>query len=206
MSKFGKNLSATGQLLVTLGRRALFRRSLIAVAAVTAGTLTMPAPRARAADAQAPIDPMGGDFRRVVIGNNARGKSYVFKDERIKRGEIWHSNPQEPLGAGGPGDPNTALPAVPPPSPDQPTAGTRWQYTTLRPSADPIDRATIKGWHRVSSLTYVFIANGEVTLLLDEGDVVLRGGDFLVMRNAMHTWHNATATPVGLLMSQNLLS
>lgn len=69
-----------------------------------------------------------------------------------------------------------------------------------------MDRKTIKGWHRVSSLSYVLVTNGELTLLLDEGEVVLRGGDLLVMRNAMHTWHNATETPVGLLISQNLLS
>ena len=206
MSMFKRNLSATSHLLRTFGRRALFRRSLLAAAAVTASALTVPASRANSAESHAAIDPTGDGFRRIVIGNNAQGKSYVFKDEIIKRGEVWRSSPEEPLGTGGPGDPNVVLPANPEASPNQPSAGTRWYYAVLQPSSAPLDRATIKGWHRVSSLSYVFIANGEVVLLLDEGQVTLRGGDLLVMRNAMHTWHNSTATPVGLLISQNLVS
>ena len=54
-------------------------------------------------------------------------------------------------------------------------------------------------------MSYVTITNGEVMLVMDEGEVMLRGGDLLVMRNAMHTWHNATDTPVGMLIAQTML-
>ena len=90
----------------------------------------------------------------------------------------------------------------PPPRPSEPNAGTRWFYAAIAPAKGALDRTTIKGWHRVSSISYVFITNGEITLLLEEGEVVLHGGDLLVMRNAMHTWHNATGQPVGMLIAQ----
>jgi hypothetical protein len=191
----------------SLLRRSLLQRSLVGATAVLAGLFGGPVQRANAAQARTLFDPTDATVRRVVIGNNAQGKSYVFKDEAMKRGEIWRSTPKEPLGQGGPSDPNTVLPASPAPASGQAVAeGTRWIFSSIRPSTEPMDRKTIKGWHRVSSLSYVLITNGELTLLLDEGDVVLRGGDLLVMRNAMHTWHNATGAPVGMLISQNLLS
>ena len=205
MSLFGDGLSATSHKLAAFGRRALLRRTVLGGAALAAGAVARSGGAAQAAEASTPIDPKGEGFRRVVIGNNAQGKSYVFKDETIKRGEIWKSTAAEPLGPGGPTDPHTVLPASPTAA-DQPTAGTRWFYSALQPAKGPLDRATIKGWHRVSSVSYVLIANGEVTLVLDDRQVTLRGGDLLVMRNGMHTWHNATATPVGLLISQNLVS
>ena len=187
----------------SIGRRALLRSASAGVLTLTVGGL---AAEAAAADANA-LDPMADGFRRVVVGNTKAGKSVVMSDEKVKRNaDIWRSSPAEPLGASGPNDLPSLLPASPPPRANEPTAGTRWFYAAIGPAKAPLDRASIKGWHRVSSISYVFITNGEVTLLLDEGQVVLRGGDLLVMRNAMHTWHNATAQPVGMLIAQYPLS
>ncbi len=205
MSKIVKSLSQARDGVVALGRRAMLRRSLFGGAALAAGVLA--APQVGAAESPNAFDPANDGFRRVVAGNRKDGKSVVLKDEKIKRGgEIWRSNPMEPLGANGPNDLTTVMPASPPPSAGQPTVGTRWFYAAIAPSKAPLNRATIKGWHRVSSLSYVSITNGEITLLMEEGQVTLRGGDLLVMRNAMHTWHNATTTPVGMLISQVLVS
>ncbi|MSO72867.1 MAG: hypothetical protein EXQ84_04570 [Rhodospirillaceae bacterium] len=205
MSKIVKSLSQARDGVVALGRRALLRRSLFGGAALAAGALA--APEAGAAESPNAFDPATEGFRRVVVGNTKDGKSVVLKDEKIKRGgDIWRSNPLEPLGANGPNDLTTVMPASPPPRAGEPTTGTRWFYATIAPSKAPLDRATIKGWHRVSSISYVTITNGELTLLMEEGQVTLRGGDLLVMRNAMHTWHNATAAPVGMLITQILVS
>ncbi len=205
MSRIAKSLWLARDGVVALGRRALLRRSLFGGAALAAGVLT--APHVGAAESGNPFDGASEGFRRVVVGNTKDGKSVILKDERIKRGgDIWRSSPSEPLGANGPNELTTVMPASPPPRAGEPTAGTRWFYAAIAPSKAPLDRATIKGWHRVSSMSYVTITNGEVTLLMEEGQVTLRGGDLLVMRNAMHTWHNATATPVGMLISQILVS
>lgn len=195
----------------SVGRRSLLQRAaagaaVLAISSLIAGSLIA---EAGAADSVSPnaYDPMADGFRRVVVGNTKAGKSKILSDEKIKRNaDIWRSSPAEPLGANGPNDLPTLLPASPPPRATEPTAGTRWFYAAIGPAKGALDRATIKGWHRVSSISYVFITNGEVTLLLEEGEVVLHGGDLLVMRNAMHTWHNATAQPVGMLIAQYPLS
>ena len=205
MSKIVKSLSQARDGVVALGRRALLQRSLFGGAALAAGVLA--APQVGAAESLNAFDPADDGFRRVVVGNTKDGKSVILEDEKIKRnGDIWRSSPLKPLGANGPNDLTTVMPANPPPRAGEPTAGTRWFYAAIAPSKAPLDRATIKGWHRVSSMSYVTITNGEITLLMEEGQVTLRGGDLLVMRNAMHTWHNATATPVGMLISQVLIS
>ncbi len=209
MSKVSRTLAEAREGLVAFGRRALLRRSLwggaaVASSVVTVGGLGMPEPAA-AAEAMALIDPKGTGFRRVVTGNNSQGKSYVLKDERVKYGEIWRSSGSEQLGTGGPGDPNVVLPDTRPAS-GQPAAATRFYYAAIQPSKGPLNRANPEGMHRTSTLSYVLVANGELTVVLDIGEVTLKSGDLLVMRNAMHAWHNPTSTPVGMLIAQYTVS
>lgn len=196
MPKFADTFSNA----VSFGRRALLRRSLWGGAAVAASTLSAPA---QAADMQTLIDPKGEGFRRVVTGNNAAGKSYVMKDEKIKFGEIWRSSDAELLGAGGPGDPNTVITPTRDLTPGQQT-NTRWFYSGIPPAKGPLTRATIE-LHRTAALSYVMFTSGEVTVVLDEGQVTLRAGDLMVMRNANHAWHNAGATPTGMLIAMNMV-
>ena len=49
--------------------------------------------------------------------------------------------------------------------------------------------------HRTDTIDYVTVISGEITLGLDEGDVVLRAGDCLVQRGIMHSWHNRGSEP-----------
>ena len=205
MSKIAQTLSEAREELVAFGRRTLLRKSLwgsatVAGSVITAGVFGTDHP-AMAAEAMALTDPKGDGFRRVVTGNNAKGKSYVLKDEKIKYGEIWRSSAEEHLGAGGPGDPNVVLPATRPAT-GQPAAVSRFYYTAIQPAKGPLNRAKPEGMHRTSTLSYVLIANGELIVVLDEGEVTLKTGDLLVMRNAMHAWHNPTTAPVGMLIAQ----
>ena len=144
-------------------------------------------------------------FRRVVVGNAKNGTSIVISDEKMKPGEFWRSDTDALMGARGDGELVELLPASPTPREGAQTAGTRWYSAAIAPSKAAFDRATIKGWHRNKSMSYVTITNGEVMLVMDEGEIMLRGGDLLVMRNAMHTWHNATDVPVGMLIAQTML-
>ncbi|HEV2007252.1 MAG TPA: cupin domain-containing protein [Burkholderiales bacterium] len=44
--------------------------------------------------------------------------------------------------------------------------------------------------HRTETLDYAVILEGELTMLLDEGEVTLRTGDVLIQRGTNHAWSN----------------
>jgi len=168
-------------------RRAMLQKSLLGGAALAGGAVAF-------ADFSAEVP--SATVRRVITGNNAQGKSTVIKDETVKRGaEMWHTDSKEPLGSGLPEDTHTLLPTVGP-QPDQPAGATRGYFFTIQPAKGPFDRATIKGWERGASIVYIMFLNGEITYVLDDGEVKMRAGDVLVQRNALHTWYNHTETPV----------
>lgn len=49
--------------------------------------------------------------------------------------------------------------------------------------------------HRTESIDYAIVLSGEVTMLLDEGEVVLRAGDILVQVGTNHAWVNRSNAP-----------
>lgn len=197
MTNFSDALSTA----LSCGRRAALRRWFWGGAAVTTSALTL-APPAPAAEANRTLFDLKGQGVRVVItGNNAAGKSYVIKDERIKSGEIWRTVEGMPLGAGNGADPNVVLPATRESAPGQ-NIISRWYFSSIPPSNKPFNRATMGDLHRTSSVGYVLFTSGQVTLALDEGEVVMRAGDMLVTRNVMHLWHNEGPEPLGMLIAQ----
>ncbi len=49
--------------------------------------------------------------------------------------------------------------------------------------------------HRTETIDYAIVLAGEITMLLDEGEVVLRAGDILVQCGTNHAWVNRSNTP-----------
>lgn len=47
-------------------------------------------------------------------------------------------------------------------------------------------------FHRTESLDYAIVLEGEITLLVDEGETTLRAGDIAVQRATSHAWSNRT--------------
>lgn len=47
-------------------------------------------------------------------------------------------------------------------------------------------------FHRTDSLDYAVVLDGEITLLVDEGETTLRAGDVAVQRATSHAWSNRT--------------
>lgn len=47
-------------------------------------------------------------------------------------------------------------------------------------------------FHRTDSLDYAVVIEGEIVMLLDEGEVTLRPGDVIVQRATNHSWSNKT--------------
>ena len=49
--------------------------------------------------------------------------------------------------------------------------------------------------HRTETVDYAIVLDGEVTMLLDESEVVLRAGDVLVQNGTNHAWVNRSGKP-----------
>lgn len=170
-------------------RRALLQKSLLTGGALLGAALAAPV------SAEAAITPaaLPDTVRRVVSSNNAEGKSYVSKDEVIKRDQVWSTKAGEIFGPVTGTD--TAKPQPPIVSKNLPDGGTQAYFFSIAPTKDKLDRATIKGWHRDESIVYIYFVSGEVTWLTETDQVVMKAGDILVQRNANHTWHNSGAIP-----------
>lgn len=149
---------------------------------------------------------IGETMRVVVTANNAQGKSYILKDEVIKRGPrplIWQHTAQEVMGPGGPNDPKTMLPSSMP-AIDPPVGAAEWRFATIGPSrkkkGEPLERAPGKdGFHRTATIDYDFFLHGGMTMFLDEGEVELNAGDVVIQRNTSHAWLNYTDGPISFL-------
>ncbi len=53
--------------------------------------------------------------------------------------------------------------------------------------------------HRTESVDYAVVLEGEITMLLDEEDVVLKAGDVVIQRGTNHAWSNRSGKPVRML-------
>lgn len=173
----------------TTDRRDILRKSVLGGAAVLGAALGLGSRTAAAAGALPDM------VRLVVTSNNANGKSYISRDEVIKRDQMWNTSAAEPLGPILRQNPKGLLPTLGPAG-DLPDGGTRAYFFTIRPANAKFDRAALKGWERSASIVYIFFVSGEVSYVTDEGEITLKAGDVLVQRNAMHTWHNPTDTPL----------
>jgi mannose-6-phosphate isomerase-like protein (cupin superfamily) len=53
-----------------------------------------------------------------------------------------------------------------------------------------------EGWHTTATIDFVMILDGDVTLALDDGEVDLHAGDFVVQDGTRHAWRNRSGRPV----------
>ena len=49
--------------------------------------------------------------------------------------------------------------------------------------------------HRTETIDYAIVLSGEITLILDDSDVLLRSGDVLVQCGTNHAWANRSGAP-----------
>ncbi len=131
--------------------------------------------------------------RRVVTGHDERGVSVFVSDGPVPvvrtspSGtlfcEVWSTRETPaPIAAAEPDPTLAAPPAVPPPN------GTRIQVSVLPPgAASPM--------HRTQTVDYGIVLDGEVVLVLDDGETTLRAGDVVVQRGTSHRWENRSGQP-----------
>jgi mannose-6-phosphate isomerase-like protein (cupin superfamily) len=53
--------------------------------------------------------------------------------------------------------------------------------------------------HRTESVDYAVVLQGEITLLLDDQDVLLKAGDVVIQRGTNHAWSNRSDKPALML-------
>ncbi|NKQ55505.1 cupin domain-containing protein [Amycolatopsis sp. K13G38] len=58
--------------------------------------------------------------------------------------------------------------------------------------------AAIPGMHRTDTVDVVTVVDGEIWVVLEEGETLLRAGDTLVQRGTRHAWRNRSDRPCTL--------
>lgn len=133
--------------------------------------------------------------RRVVTGHDETGKSVVLSDgpppqNHDRRGpgapaefiEIWNAPDAVPRLSSTPdAEPNARPFTIMPPS------GHLLRILEVHPAKDG-GRPT--PMHRTKTLDYVVVIEGEIVLILDDSEVVLKAGDVVVQRGTDHAWEN----------------
>lgn len=163
-------------------------------------------------------------MRRVVTGHRADGRSAVVIDAEapnVKRRHagnastlLWVTE-ESPAEVSGSADRAARDIAVPPPRrgsifrvaefPPGVGGEVRDNETVLRdfgigPEVRRGHPPRHPAMHRTRSLDYVVVLEGEIDLLLDEGEVRLRAGDVVVQRATNHAWINRGGATCRLAM------
>lgn len=162
---------------------------------------------------------MGKAVRRIVTGHDEAGRSRVQEDGAPARvatlggeagttfHEIW-STGETPA----PIDQASGEPAEPGLSLLPPKGGTRIRILDIPPddgSVAALPREAVRAlfeaigaghtlpenpphplMHRTETVDYGIVLEGELVLILDQGETVVRAGDVIVQRGTSHAWAN----------------
>jgi mannose-6-phosphate isomerase-like protein (cupin superfamily) len=151
--------------------------------------------------------------RRVVTGHDGDGKSVVVIDgPPTPFGALWFSD-AAPADNAAAGDAAQLVRKLEPPA-----GGTIFRYAVIPPedpaiSTEERERTTARlfaqmdaahcrtdtsrhpGMHKTRTVDYVVLLSGEVTMLLDKGEVNLKPFDVVVQRGTSHAWVNKGKEP-----------
>lgn len=155
-------------------------------------------------------------MRRIVTGHDEKGKSVITIDGPPARSlgeeagglyELWNTDGNEinTLDEIDRADGEVLL--------SPPNGGTKFRYFQINPTpegvpADLIEAATAEAFekmgaahhrvdttrhpamHKTKTIDYIILLKGDVTLLLDNGEVDLKPFDVVVQRGTNHAWVN----------------
>jgi hypothetical protein len=138
---------------------------------------------------------MTSQARRVVTGHDRDGKSVKLSDgiplqEHSMQGEaigadfieIWNTPEPIPTLTSEPGSEPTARPFA-----IMPASGHLMRIIEIYPPRMGGHRTVM---HRTRTLDYAVVIEGEVVLILDDGETVLGPGSVVVQRGTDHAWEN----------------
>jgi hypothetical protein len=155
--------------------------------------------------------------RRIITGLNTSGKSVIVQDSEVPRGpyggaDFWQTA-STPAALTADGDPHARPPRLEPPP-----QGTLFRFFEIPPEDPNIPRHLLEQhiaelfastgashcrvdttrhplMHTTQTIDYVVLLRGEVTLLMDEGDVVHKPFDVVIQRGTNHSWVNRGKEP-----------
>jgi hypothetical protein len=162
---------------------------------------------------------MPKQFRRVVTGHNAAGKSVFIIDaptphvfQRTKGSAIVHElweTASTPADNRGSADAISRGHRLPPPKngsvlrvieypPDSERLAAFAREAALpddtgRAAAADRNNPRHAGFHKTATIDYAIVLEGEIYAMMDEGEVLLKAGDVLVQRGTNHSWSNRTS-------------
>ncbi len=161
-------------------------------------------------------------FRRVVTGHNAAGRSVFVIDGATPHvfrrtpgsavvNEMWETT-ATPADNRGNADSIARGHRLPPPK-----NGSVFRVIDYPPDSERLaaiareehmpddgsgraaatDRSNPRhaGFHKTSTIDYAIVLSGEIFAMMDEGEVLLRAGDVLIQRGTNHAWSNRTGEP-----------
>ena len=162
----------------------------------------------------------GTPFRRVVTGHNAQNQSFAASDAPPTRVfdnlgekglvfyEVWNTRETPARIDRNDAEPTEGKLSLPPPP-----GGTRIRVLDIPPDRPNTDFDTIfdsiggkdahiragrpqhGSFHRTRTIDYGIVLSGELTLLLDQGEVTVKAGDIVIQRGTNHGWIHRTDRP-----------
>lgn len=168
-------------------------------------------------------------IHRVVTGHDANGKAVVASEGPLPTvvelqaipGTVFHevwSTTGSPAPVDNGADPTTGALTLPPPK-----LGTRIRFVDIPPDTaeflahgaarmtdafgqiGDVQASTVKAdsphplMHRTESVDYGVVIDGEMTLVLDDSEVLLKAGSVVVQRGTNHAWANRSGKPCRML-------
>ncbi|MBI3367477.1 MAG: cupin domain-containing protein [Burkholderiales bacterium] len=168
-------------------------------------------------------------IHRVVTGHDSDGLAIVASDGPLPTvveiaaipGTVFHevwSTEATPAPIDNGADPTTGTLMLPPPP-----HGSRMRFVDIPPDTDEFlahganrmkdafsqigdaKASTVKAasphplMHRTESIDYGVVIEGEMTLVLDDSEVLLRPGSVVIQRGTNHAWANRSGKPCRML-------
>jgi quercetin dioxygenase-like cupin family protein len=131
---------------------------------------------------------MTSKVRRVVTGCDADGRSVIVLDD---------NPPAKSVGAG---DVARTVVEVWSTVSTSDQSGTSPVAAELGPNATEIRVVEMppgcrREMHRTDTVDYGLVLSGELYVVLERGETLLRAGDIIVQRGTNHAWHNRSDAP-----------
>lgn len=134
--------------------------------------------------------------RRIVTGIE-NGKSTIIEDQPIENvvehlpgliiSDIWNTQKMPASLDLETQIPNTGFPQTP-------KNGTYFRYVSIPPDKDlGVEFKVGKPhpmMHKTQTLDYIIILSGELYLIMEEGETLLKAGDIVIQRGTNHAWSN----------------
>lgn len=168
-------------------------------------------------------------MRRIVTGHDANGKAIVISDGPTpgvkttpnRPGVVFHNmwtTESAPSRYDGPVE--TASPDMPLPPPTNGTVFRIIEFPPEKQYIDTVDPDMAKGafseygadkaldasdtkrhpfMHKTDTVDYGIVLDGEMVMLLDDSEVLMKKGDVCIQRGTNHAWSNQSDKPCTML-------